>query len=204
MMGSIQLRLCLVTAALCCLHDPAMAGSKAAGVTGNPAQFFGPEQYPPEALRAHQQGRVVARLWVDTEGKVASCSVRQSSGSRSLDATTCEIALSRVTYSPATDKRGRPIASEVMLPVRWVLPEGPTEVGDMPREWKVEQTISVDSAGEVVACASISTPPNPAATDPCSEWPVGQKLPNPWLLNGKPVGGVMKREMHGTITFDQQ
>lgn len=183
--------------------DPAIAASKAAALRGNPGQFFTDNDYPPEALRAQQQGRVVVKLWIDVSGKVASCTLQQSSGSRSLDSKTCEIALDRVTFTPATDMRGRPIAATYTLPVRWVLPSGPVEVGNEPRETRIEQTISIDSAGMVVACNSTMMPRNEAAADPCAEFPVGRKLPNPWLLNGKPVGGVIKRELHEQITLDQ-
>lgn len=98
-------------------------GGKAAALSGNPGQFFGADNYPPEALRNHEQGRTVAKLQVGPEGRVTACTVDVSSGSSSLDRTTCEIALARVKFTPATDARGRPVASGYMLPVRWVLPE---------------------------------------------------------------------------------
>jgi periplasmic protein TonB len=65
----------------------------------------------------------VARLTIGTDGRVSDCSVTTSSGNSALDTTTCRIAKSRVRYTPAKDEAGRPIASGVTLPVRWVLPE---------------------------------------------------------------------------------
>ena len=102
---------------------PAPRVSQAAGLKGNPASFFGPDAYPPAAQRAGAQGRVVARLTVGTDGRVADCSVTSSSGNDDLDSTTCRIARSRVRFSPAKDDSGNPIQSSYTLPVRWVLPQ---------------------------------------------------------------------------------
>lgn len=96
--------------------------NKAAGLRGNPAQYFGPDEYPSAALRAGAQGRVVAKLTVGTNGRVTDCVVETSSGNRDLDDTTCRIAKSRVRFTPAQDQNGNPIASSYTLPVRWVLP----------------------------------------------------------------------------------
>jgi protein TonB len=99
--------------------DPAHAGT---ALRGNPARFFGPDAYPADAIRAGAQGRTVARLVVAANGVPTSCTVTRSSGWRSLDATTCAIAIGRMRFDPARDMRGRPIASHYLLPVRWVLP----------------------------------------------------------------------------------
>lgn len=96
--------------------------SQAAGLKGSPGQFFGTDNYPPAAIRAQAQGRVVARLSVGTDGRVTDCTVSSSSGNDDLDSTTCRIAKSRVRFSPAKDDSGNPIASVYTLPVRWVLP----------------------------------------------------------------------------------
>ena len=100
-----------------------MKASKAAGVKGNPGRYFGPDAYPPAAIRAGAQGRVVAKLTVGTDGRVSNCVVETSSGNNDLDETTCRIARSRVRFTPAQDQNGSPIVSSYTLPVRWVLPE---------------------------------------------------------------------------------
>ncbi len=89
----------------------------------NFAQFFGPDDYPPEALRAESQGSVVAALAVNPQGRVTSCMIQSSSGSGVLDAATCAIATNRFFFNPATDKNSKPIAGQFRLPVRWVLPK---------------------------------------------------------------------------------
>lgn len=96
--------------------------SQAAGLKGNPGQFFGDDNYPSEAIRAGAQGRVVAKLTVGADGRVAACTVTTSSGNSSLDDTTCRIARSRVRFTPAKDENGQPTSSSYTLPVRWVLP----------------------------------------------------------------------------------
>ena len=102
---------------------PPARASQAAGLKGNPGQFFGDDAYPAAAIRAEAQGRVVARLSVGTDGRVTDCSVTSSSGNSDLDSTTCRIAKSRVRFTPAKDDAGQPMASTFNLPVRWVLPK---------------------------------------------------------------------------------
>lgn len=98
------------------------AVSKAAGLKGNPGQYFGADNYPPSAIRAEEEGRVVAKLTVGTDGRVTDCSITTSSNSSALDQATCRIAKSRVRFSPALDASGSAITSSYTLPVRWVLP----------------------------------------------------------------------------------
>jgi protein TonB len=97
--------------------------SQKAVAKGNPGQYFNRDSYPPAAVRAGAEGRVVASLTVGTDGRVSGCNVTSSSGNSDLDETTCRIARSRVRYSPAKDDAGNPIASTVSLGVRWTLEE---------------------------------------------------------------------------------
>ncbi len=97
--------------------------SKAASAKGNLGQYFGRDNYPPAALRAGAEGRVVARLNIGADGRVSNCAVTASSGNSDLDDTTCRIARSRARFTPAKDQNGNPIASTFTLPVRWQLEE---------------------------------------------------------------------------------
>lgn len=180
----------------------AVAGAREVGLRGNPGQFFGPDDYPVEALRAFQEGRVVAKLWIDDTGKVASCSVAISSGSPSLDQQTCRIALDKVTFTPATDSKGRTIAASYMLPVRWVLPRGPVEANKVPKDQTVQVTLSMDATGRVVACNSTATPPLPVQYRPCDNVPVGKMMDMHWIRDGKPVGGTIVKTERQQITID--
>lgn len=103
---------------------PSAAGYGASPhIIGNPGALFGPDVYPAAAIRAHEQGRTVARLEIDTAGVPSHCEVRVSSGSGALDNKTCEIALAQLRFTPARDQHGTATASSYMLPVRWVLPQ---------------------------------------------------------------------------------
>ena len=90
--------------------------------TGSAARFFGPSAYPPEAIRAEQQGRVIAVASINQVGKVEKCTIVASSKSPSLDGVTCEILRKQGKFSPALDLAGQPVASHLIVPVRWVLP----------------------------------------------------------------------------------
>ncbi|HSI16422.1 MAG TPA: energy transducer TonB [Sphingomonas sp.] len=102
--------------------DPAEPQREAVHVTGNPARFFGVTAYPPAAIAAHAQGRVVSVAGVDKRGGVTSCTVVVSSGNKALDDGTCRIIREQVHLIPARDKDGNAIASHYVLPVRWSLP----------------------------------------------------------------------------------
>ena len=102
--------------------DPAERAAESTHVSGNPGRFFGPSEYPRDAIVAGAQGRTVAIGKVGVDGRVEACIVAVTSGNRSLDEATCRIMRNSVRFSPARDKDGKPVASHYVLPVRWVLP----------------------------------------------------------------------------------
>jgi TonB family protein len=104
--------------------DPAERQLEAKHVSGNPGRFFGPSEYPLDAIRAQLQGRVIVIGKVATDGHVEACIVVQTSGSQSLDGATCRIMRNKVHFTPARDKDGKALSSHYVLPVRWVLPHG--------------------------------------------------------------------------------
>jgi TonB family protein len=124
---------------------PARADDKSAPAQpiGNVAQFFGTDAYPPDAIRAKEQGRSVAKVTVDASGTVTGCTTVVSSGSVSLDAKTCTIAMTSIKYVAARDARGSNIAGGYILPVRWVLPV------DEPRNEQAFITFSGTAAAPV-------------------------------------------------------
>lgn len=93
------------------------------GPSGNPAQWFGGDAYPPDAIRKGEQGRTVARVRLDAAGWPSSCVIATSSGSKSLDSATCAILMRQARFEPARDRDGGAIASDYTVPVRWVLPD---------------------------------------------------------------------------------
>jgi protein TonB len=59
------------------------------------------------------QGTVGVRLSVGPNGRAQSCSVTRSSGNAALDSTTCRLLQERLQFSPARDRDGNPISTEV-------------------------------------------------------------------------------------------
>jgi TonB family protein len=88
------------------------------------------DDYPVEALRNKEQGSVRFRLQVSSDGRVTQCSILQSSGSPSLDQTSCQILVRRARFTPAKDEAGRAVAGSVENNIRWSLGE---ETPAMPR-----------------------------------------------------------------------
>lgn len=79
--------------------------------------------YPREAFEARAQGSVGLRFVVGVNGRVTSCNVTRSSGSRALDSTTCRLIMERFRYRPATDRNGRPFPQTVTGEHIWELSE---------------------------------------------------------------------------------
>lgn len=89
----------------------------------NLASYVSNDDYPASAIRAEEQGTTRFRLTVGGNGRVTDCQVTGSSGSSSLDSTTCRLMRSRARFSPATDSNGNPTTDTVSGAIRWVLPE---------------------------------------------------------------------------------
>jgi TonB family protein len=78
--------------------------------------------YPPQAIRAGQQGKV-SMIWrVETDGSVKDCRVIGSSGSSVLDTTSCNLMRKRARYRPFFDRDGHPAVTWQSAEFRWLLP----------------------------------------------------------------------------------
>ena len=95
---------------------------RAAAAKGNPAEWFGADAYPSEAIRNEEEGRTVSRILIGRDGRVRSCGIVTSSGHPRLDAATCDVLVRRGAFKPARDAAGRAIEATRQVPVRWVLP----------------------------------------------------------------------------------
>jgi TonB family protein len=190
----------LVLAAIA-LSGPAAAQSRlrpdmAPVAIGSVGQWFGADAYPKEAIRASRAGRVVALLAVDAAGAVAGCTVQVSSGTTVLDTTTCEIATAHLRFDPATDHRGRPTAGTYVLPVRWVLPDGPPAPAPVdvtarpPTDRLMQIEVAYDANGLALSCHSMTSGQPAETVDPCAGFKPGTGTPSTrrWLRNGQPVG----------------
>lgn len=86
-------------------------------LAGNPTP-----PYPPDALAANQQGRVILSVFVGANGSVVRAKLVKSSGTQSLD----EAAMATVQlwrFSPAR-RGGTQVAFEVLVPIRFEINEG--------------------------------------------------------------------------------
>ena len=101
--------------------DPvAMAAAKTPPRIADVRKWFTPATYPRDARAAHIGGRSVAVLSVNPQGVVDDCRVVVHSYP-SLDRTTCAVVLQHRQISPALNAAGQPVASWLILPVRWAI-----------------------------------------------------------------------------------
>jgi protein TonB len=91
------------------------------------AAHFSSDDYPVAAQRAGEAGTTAFRLTVGPDGRVSSCVITASSGSSSLDSTTCRLLTARAGFVPARDRKGRPTTDSVIGRITWQFPE---DVGD--------------------------------------------------------------------------
>lgn len=109
-----------------------MAGEKATGPNGEvelvpltePTSWVTSEDYPSEALRRGQEGKVAMVLTVGPDGVPRSCTVNQTSGSPALDQGSCALLMQRARYKPPLDSAGRPVEVTYLRNINWVIPRG--------------------------------------------------------------------------------
>jgi TonB family protein len=89
---------------------------------GNLAQFFSNDDYPAVAIEEEQSGTVVVALLVDEAGRVADCTVIETSGVAALDAQTCAALRTRAKLTPAVGADGKPAKDALISRIRWVIP----------------------------------------------------------------------------------
>lgn len=84
--------------------------------------LFNSGDYPEDAVRTDGSGTVSTILLVNADGRVADCTLTETSGIAVLDGQTCAVFRVRARYHPATGPDGKPRRSAVKARVRWVLP----------------------------------------------------------------------------------
>lgn len=101
---------------------PAPRVTQPKSLSGSLQGLFRADDYPQSAQENDEQGTVRVVLTIGPNGRVADCSVVGSSGSRTLDSTTCRIIRSRAKYEPAQDSSGNPTTAKTSpQSIRWVL-----------------------------------------------------------------------------------
>ena len=96
--------------------------------------LFSADDYPAAALRAEEEGLVTFRIAIDREGRVAGCDIVSSSGSASLDSTTCRLIRTRARFQPARTAKGQKTADVMYGRVWWRFPEEPPPVLTPPAQ----------------------------------------------------------------------
>jgi len=86
---------------------------------GNLQGLISADDYPQAALENEEQGTVNVRLAIGPNGRVTGCDIAGSSGSRTLDSTTCRILRSRARFTPATDQNGQATSGSFSQRITW-------------------------------------------------------------------------------------
>ncbi|MGQ0590978.1 MAG: TonB family protein, partial [Sphingosinicella sp.] len=85
----------------------------------NLASYVSNSDYPAAALRNEEQGTTGFRLTIGPDGRVTNCTVTSSSGSSSLDSTTCRLMRARARFTPARNNLGEPTTDTHNGRIRW-------------------------------------------------------------------------------------
>ena len=88
----------------------------------NLPSLFSDEDYPASAIRSGESGTTGFSLEIGPNGRVTNCTITSSSGSSSLDATTCRLLKSRARFTPARDSAGNATSDTVRSRIVWRLP----------------------------------------------------------------------------------
>ncbi len=83
--------------------------------------IFRASDYPPAAIREDMMGTTTLVVLIDEKGKVADCTVTQTSGAASIDAQSCAIIRTRAKYRPAIGLDGKPTKSSFSQSITWRL-----------------------------------------------------------------------------------
>jgi protein TonB len=102
---------------------PARFTPRSAKPRGDQARWVTTDDYPTADVRAGHTGTVRFRLALDASGKVADCTITQSSGYPGLDAATCRNVSKRARFDAATDGAGEKVAGSYDGTIRWVIPQ---------------------------------------------------------------------------------
>src|SRR5690349_11168781 len=82
--------------------------------------WFSWEDYPVDARKAGKEGSVHFKVDVDVAGRPTACKVVKSSGTPSLDQTTCQIVMAKAKFIPAK-VNGNAVASSYENSTVWRL-----------------------------------------------------------------------------------
>ena len=87
----------------------------------SPNAWVTPEDYPLDAMLMEERGRSLFAVQVNPDGRVANCTIVESSGFARLDDLTCRLVTRRARFSPAMTADGAPTVGFYSQAVRWEL-----------------------------------------------------------------------------------
>ena len=93
-----------------------------------PVSWISTDDYPADALRMNEQGKVRISLAIDADGVPHACQVDESSGSASLDERSCAVLMERARFQPPRDAHGKPVEATYSRSIRWQIPSYPDAV----------------------------------------------------------------------------
>lgn len=85
----------------------------------NLARLFSSNDYPAVAIRKGQSGRVKFALLIQEDGRVADCTIVETSGVPSLDSQACAMLKVRAKFEPARGIDGKPAKDAVVGAIVW-------------------------------------------------------------------------------------
>ena len=101
-------------------YDKEPSGLKE-GPSGDLSGIFSADDYPGIAVFKDQMGSVAFVLLIDEHGKIADCTVTETSGVASLDAQSCAVVKERAKFKPAIGLDGKPSKSSYFQRISWRL-----------------------------------------------------------------------------------
>ena len=172
---------------------PPSGKERPARPAGDPGRWVTNDDYPAEAVRNEQQGTTGFRLTVDPSGKIVGCEITSSSGFASLDETTCRVMTQRARFSPALDKKGKPITGTWASRFRWVLQDD--DPPPVPKPFVDTVSFIVETDGTATECTHSGPGPVSKAASPCG---YGQVFEPP----RDDTGNLVRRKVTVKITLE--
>jgi TonB family protein len=86
---------------------------------GDLRRLFSSDDYPWDSVISGEAGDVRVVLLVNEQGRVADCSVVQTSGVALLDAQSCSVLKERAKFVPAIGKDGKPAKDAFVQKINW-------------------------------------------------------------------------------------
>ncbi|MDA9918607.1 energy transducer TonB [Erythrobacter sp.] len=109
-----------------------------------------PTDYPPESWVNDEEGTAYFELTISALGQADHCTIIESTGYDALDIRTCEIALERGRFHPASDESGSPVEGTLRDYQVWTKRE-PQFAGTAV----VHVRYDVDKTGKIMNCEVI-------------------------------------------------